>query len=79
MHDYTARILHEDRMTEYRREADASRLAAEARQGRPRTSLPGRVRGLAVLAHKRWTEGRAGRLALRFDRRRAGEVTPGAE
>jgi len=34
MHDYTARILHEDRMKQLRHEADGSRLAAEARDAR---------------------------------------------
>jgi hypothetical protein len=35
MHDFTARIIHEDRMAGYVREADAWRLAREARQGQP--------------------------------------------
>ena len=36
MHDYTAWQVHEDRMRELTREADASRLAAIAREGQPR-------------------------------------------
>lgn len=32
MHDFTARIIHEDRMAEYRRDAAASILAWRARQ-----------------------------------------------
>ena len=36
MHDYTAQHFHEDRMRELTRDADASRLAAVAREGQPR-------------------------------------------
>jgi len=36
MHDYTAWQVHEDRMRELTREADASRLAAIAKVGQPR-------------------------------------------
>ena len=36
MHDYTAQFFHEDRTRELTREADASRLAAVAREGQPR-------------------------------------------
>jgi hypothetical protein len=34
MHDYTARILHEERMKELRHEADGARLAAQVRDVR---------------------------------------------
>jgi hypothetical protein len=34
MHDYTARILHEDRMKGLRHEADGARLAAQVRHAR---------------------------------------------
>lgn len=56
MHDYTARIIHEDRTAQFRREADASRLAAEARQGQLRQRLPARIRRLVGLTFARWTE-----------------------
>ena len=36
MHDYTAWQVHEDRMRELTREADAFRLAARAREGQER-------------------------------------------
>ena len=36
MHDYTAWQVHEDRMRELTREADAFRLAASAKEGRTR-------------------------------------------
>jgi hypothetical protein len=40
MHDYTAWQVHEDRMRELTREADASRLAAIAKEGQqPRNPL----------------------------------------
>lgn len=39
MHDYTARIIHVDRMAELRREADAYRLAHLARAGRRQGAL----------------------------------------
>jgi len=35
MHDYTAWKIHDDRMQELTREADASRLAAIAKEGQP--------------------------------------------
>ena len=45
MHDYTAWQVHDDRMRDLTREADASRLAAIAKEGRsrrhPRTILRG--------------------------------------
>ena len=36
MHDYTARQVHDHRVREFTREADASRLAAIAKAGQPR-------------------------------------------
>ena len=45
MHDYTARIIHEDRMAELRNEADAYRLARVAPAGRQ----PGTLRSLLNL------------------------------
>ena len=36
MHDYTAWQVHEHRVQEFTREADASRLAAIAKAGQPR-------------------------------------------
>ena len=56
MHDYTARIIHDDHTAQLRREADASRLASEARQGHPRDRLPARFRRLIGLALTHWTE-----------------------
>lgn len=44
MHDYTARIIHQDRTDQFRREANASRLASEARQGHLGQRLPARIR-----------------------------------
>jgi hypothetical protein len=40
MHDYTARILHEDRMKELRHEADGARLAAKVRDARQTRPTP---------------------------------------
>lgn len=34
MHDYSLRLMHQYRHDQFEREADASRLAAEARRGR---------------------------------------------
>jgi len=39
MHDYTARIIHADRMAELRSEADAYRLARAAKANRQRGTL----------------------------------------
>jgi hypothetical protein len=39
MHEYTARIIHTDRMAELRREADAYRLARIVPAGRRRRTL----------------------------------------
>jgi hypothetical protein len=55
MHDYTAWQVHEDRMRELTREADASRLAAIAREGQPRS-------GPRVLL-RRWVLGGLSRLS----------------
>jgi hypothetical protein len=40
MHDYTARILHEDRMKELRHEADGARLADQTRETRRTLAAP---------------------------------------
>lgn len=56
MHDYTARIIHEDRTDQFRREADASRLADEARQGQPSRRLIARIRRLVAVTFARGTE-----------------------
>ena len=45
MHDYTAWQVHEHRITGFAREADASRLAAIAKEGQPRHGAQGRLRG----------------------------------
>jgi hypothetical protein len=52
VNDHFARIVHEERMTEYRRDAVASGRAAEARRGRVtrRTTLVGLVTLTATLA-----------------------------
>ena len=52
MHDYTARIVHDQRVNQYRQEADASRLAREARHSRPRL-LAGIRRVLSVALSRR--------------------------
>ena len=44
VHEYTARTIHEDRMAQFEREADASLLAWKARQGQPRRGLRSRIR-----------------------------------
>lgn len=42
MHEYTVRVIHEERMERYGREADAARLAEVARRARRgRRSRPG--------------------------------------
>lgn len=86
MNDYTARIIHEDRTAQFRREADASRLASEARQGRPSKTLAARIRilGLAVAGWTtRWTERRTDRgLTTSSPSLNNGEparITPAAE
>ncbi len=82
MNDYTARIMHEDRTAQFRREADASRLASEARQGRPRETLPAQIRSLG-LALARWTERRTDRgrptTSPSLNGRAAATITPAAE
>jgi hypothetical protein len=40
MHDYTVRLIHTDRMAQLEREADAARLVAEAKRGRPHQTPP---------------------------------------
>ena len=47
MHDYTARLIHEDRMAQFNSEADAFRLASEAKRGRARQPRTSRIRSLA--------------------------------
>ena len=41
MHDYTVRLIHEDRMRQLEHEADASALAAMAKSGRQRPAGAG--------------------------------------
>ncbi len=48
MNDYYATIVHEERMTAFRRDADASRLAAEARRGRALRTTRVRLTALAA-------------------------------
>ncbi len=48
MNDYYATIVHKERMAAFRRYADASRLAAEARRGR--VTLRSTQVGLTALA-----------------------------
>lgn len=52
VNDHFASILHQERMTEYRRDADASGLVAEARRGTVgrRSSLLGLAAVAAILA-----------------------------
>ena len=59
MHDYTAWKIHDDRMQELTREADASRLAAIAKEGQARHGGRALLRrwlsfGLAHLFHEAW-------------------------
>ena len=59
MHDYTAWQVHEDRMREFTREADAFRLAATAKEGQTKQgarSLPRRWLsfGIAHLSVGAW-------------------------
>jgi hypothetical protein len=57
MHDYTASHIHEGRMRELTREADAVRLAAVARAGRtPRDTRRGPRRLLSVGVFRLWFE-----------------------
>ncbi len=70
MHDYTAWQVHEDRMRELTREADASRLAAIARDGQTR-------QGARALLRRWLSLGRA-RLSVeaRLSRPNATAVAP---
>ena len=59
MHEYTAWQVHEDRMRELTREADAFRLAARAREGQTRQGPRSLLRrwlsfGLAHLSAEAW-------------------------
>ena len=59
MHEYTAWQVHEDRMRELTREADAFRLAARAREGQTLQGLSSLLRrwlsiGLAHLSVEAW-------------------------
>ena len=59
MHDYTAWQVHEDRMREFTREADAFRLAARAKEGQTREDTRSLLRrwlsfGLAHLSVWAW-------------------------
>lgn len=56
MHDFTARLIHDDRMAQFEREADASHRAREARQDQPRQGLPALLRGSIGLTLQRLTE-----------------------
>ena len=79
VHDYTSQLIHEERMVRYLREADASRLASEARQGRPSEALPARIRSLGQ-AFARWTERRTDRgrstSSPSLQGREAAKITP---
>ena len=49
MHDYQlVRIIHNDRMAQFEREADAARLASEARRGRQRRPTTQRPSALGI-------------------------------
>ncbi len=82
MSDYSARIIHDDRTAQFRREADASRLASDARHGRPRTTLPARIRSLR-LAIVGWVEHRTDRRqptsSPSVNGYEANRITPAAE
>ena len=59
MHDYTARQVHDHRVREFMREADASRLAAIAKAGRTRRDPSATLRhwfslGLSRLSLEAW-------------------------
>jgi hypothetical protein len=54
MHDYTARILHEDRMKEFRREADGTRFAAQIRDARQTLTAPAANSGRLANAASRF-------------------------
>ena len=59
MHDYTAWQVHEDRMREFAREADAFRLAARAKEGQSREDARSRLQrwlsfGIAHLSVGAW-------------------------
>ena len=59
MHDYTAWKIHDDRMRELTREADATRLAAIAKEGQGRNVGRARLRrwlsfGLAHMSLEAW-------------------------
>ena len=83
MHDYTAGRLHEDRTAQFRREADASRLAREARHGQLGFGLPARIRGIAGLVRTHWTAAQAGHGTMKSSpllrSRAAGAITPRAD
>jgi hypothetical protein len=59
MHDYTAQQVHEDRMRELTREADAHRLAAAVRRGRSRRDRgPGALGWLPFSTFRHWFDAR---------------------
>ena len=61
MHDYTASQLHEGRMRELTRDADAYRLAATAKAGRERKQRdprPRTDRGLSFATVRVWLQAR---------------------
>lgn len=70
MHDYTARILHEDRMKELRHEADGARLAAQARDTKKAPAPPAASLGwLASVASRTSAWWRRQAQAYRLGRR----------
>jgi len=82
VHDFTARIIHEDRMAQFEREADASLLAWKARQGQSRQGLRSRIRWTIGLVLARWTDRTHAEHAegsTHLDGAEAAAVIPGAE
>lgn len=79
MHDYTARIIHEDRMAQFVREGDASRLAAAARDGHARQTGMARMRRVLHLMLTRRIHAFPLRRALGPARVSDAAATPTAE
>jgi hypothetical protein len=78
MHDYTVRLIHEDRMAQLVREADAFRLASAAGNGHARLTGAARVRRVLRLVATRWN-GRIPRRAMRSARPGDVRATSAAE
>lgn len=76
MHDYTARIIHEDRMAQFVREGDASRLAAAARNGHPRQTGMARIGRVVMSTLARWIDGLTLRRAISSANVRDAPATP---